>query len=138
LDFAIYSISASAARREQCLPLGIKQRYISVVWLRSVRFDSVQLNLFYFGGGGGLGLFLLRSAVIRLWLFLSALSLWWLFLSNLSLAFYRSFLRFSAVFSWFFLMKMRQMALFGSASSGSFQRESRRCYRTGSASPLVV
>jgi hypothetical protein len=48
LDFAIYSISASAARREQCLPLGIKQRYISVVWLRSVRFDSVQLNLFYF------------------------------------------------------------------------------------------
>jgi hypothetical protein len=50
----------------------------------------------------------------------------------------RLLLRFSAIFSWTLLMKMLQMALFGSASSVASQRASRFCYRPGSSSPLVV
>ena len=59
-------------------------------------------------------------------------------LSALSLGFSRSLPRFSAIFSWLLLTKMRQMALFGSASPVASQRASRRCYQPGSSSPLAV
>jgi hypothetical protein len=89
-----------------------EQRYISVVWLRSVRFGCLS--------GFSVGSFSRVS------------------LSALSLGFSRLLLRFSAIFSWTLLMKMLQMALFGSALSGPFQRASRCCYQPGSSSPLAV
>jgi hypothetical protein len=59
--------------------------------------------------------------------------------SPLSLsAFSRPFPPFNAVFSWLLLTNMRQMTLLGSALSGSFQRASRRHYRSGYSYPLIV
>jgi hypothetical protein len=84
-----------------------------------------------------------RTAFTVVSILLVAVAFWRLGLVSglslvLSFAFLARFLVSSPFSPSHFLMKMCQMALFGSASSVPFQRASRHCDPSGSSFPLVV